>query len=254
MDSAKRNVARAPFPFGIAPPFAPAALSLDLDLDLDLDTVPPSTRTPSSDALCPDRPRDAAAYYDPDASPGTHPHPHPHRALANARQWTGAPMRAVVPLPRRCTPMYASIVLDNDDEVEMGDGAPAPDRMRARTRTGTRAATGGKTPRARRRLARTTARFRDDTRIEEDEDDEEGEWEPGTAGGEGGDGEVSSASRYCSYESITAAEGLAAWSFEVRQPRSRRSFSAGLTSVVSRNSAWNATRNPSLREVPDLPL
>lgn len=120
-----------------------------------------------------------------------------NRALA--RQWTGAPIRAIIPLPRR------KLVLNGAQSVVTHLGVPV-----SNTAVGPPC------------LMRS-AHFRDDAdtdsgaEIEEEDEDEDDE-----GSDEGCD--APSGSRCCSYESITAAEGLAAWSFEVRPPFSRRFF------------------------------
>lgn len=114
------------------------------------------------------------------------------RALA--AQWTGAPIRAIVPLPRR-----TRVLNGNNNAPATSASAHAHTRTTVRGR-----------PRRRMRLVhldRMDSRADNEGRGEEDEDDQESD--------EDEDRGVASASRYRSYESITAAEGLAAWSFEV---------------------------------------
>jgi hypothetical protein len=168
-DCAKRNMALLP-PFGLFIPHPPRS-------------EPSSTSTTPTSAGS-ESPCDAY-----DAS-------RMNRSLA--RQWTGAPIRAIVPLPRR------KLVLNGAQSVTHL-GVPA-----SHTAVGPPC------------LMRS-AHFRDDAdtdsgpEIDEEDEDQEDE-------GSDEDCDAPSRSRCCSYESITAVEGLAAWSFEVRPPFSRRFF------------------------------
>lgn len=161
-------------------------------------THPPRS-TPSSSSTTPTSTpgsaSDCDAYDSEDATKSNH--------IVLARQWTGAPIRAIVPLPRR------KLVLPNGVQDAARSGV-----THMTVPTSDDSTTVGPPP----YLARATAHFWDDADTDsegefEGEDEEDDEVEGGDA---------PSGSRYCSYESISAAEGLSAWSFEVRQPCSLR--------------------------------
>ncbi|KAI9573213.1 hypothetical protein HD554DRAFT_2167492 [Boletus coccyginus] len=173
----KRHAAPLPS-FGVIIPHCPQQPSSTAT------TTPTTSTTPTSA----DSELECDAYYDASWT---------NRALANARQWTGAPIRAVVPLPRR------KLVVPNqcvqDPAVAAHINVPA-----STTTTTTTTAVGPSPPPpppSLRKTTRRSARFRAHADIDCGPEIEEEDGEP-------------SESRCCSYESITAAEGLSAWSFE----------------------------------------
>lgn len=150
-----------------------------------------TTPTPITESAC-------DAY---DASINTTQTRTPNRTLV-ACGWTGTPIRAIIPLPRRKL---------GTNGVQ--DTIPSPSPIRnggLECSVPSRGTAVGPSP----YLTRST-RFLDDADIDSEVDDEDEEDE-----GSDEDCDVT-ASRCLSYESITAAEGLSAWSFEVRPGISR---------------------------------
>ncbi|KAH0828994.1 hypothetical protein J3R83DRAFT_2443 [Lanmaoa asiatica] len=111
-----------------------------------------------------------------------------------ASQWTGTPIRAIMPLPRRLKLCANGMQSDTT----------ARSVNRCNVSITSTDVVG---------LTRSAAHFWDETDMDsgaehEEEDDKEGDE------GSGEDRDATVTSRCCSYESITAAEGLSAWSFE----------------------------------------
>ncbi|KAF8557830.1 hypothetical protein OG21DRAFT_129653 [Imleria badia] len=153
--------------------------------------LPSSTSTTPTSTSAPSSASDGDAYDSEDASKTNR--------IIIARQWTGAPIRAIIPLPRR--------------KLGLPNGVQDAARMTVPASSGSTAV--GPPP----CLSCATPRFWDDA-DSDSEGELEGEDEDGDEEGSIGGCDAPSGSRYCSYESISAAEGLSAWSFEVRQPSS----------------------------------
>ena len=117
-----------------------------------------------------------------------------------ARPWTGAPIRAIVPLPRRAHATSTSAVAQ--------DGTRSP---RSVTSPNAPITLGLPSP-----LASATHAW-DDADSTDAEHEHDGN-EDGEDGGSDAECEPASPLRYCAYESISAADGLSSWSFEVRTP------------------------------------
>lgn len=140
-----------------------------------------------------------------------------NHTLVVARQWTGTPIRAMVPLPRRNLRATGTQDKDKDkDKDKDRDRDKSTPHLNVQTST-----VRGPSPRSTRSIRVWDDAVDTDSGAEDEDEDAESD--------EDSDAAPAPASRCFSYESITAAQGLSAWSFEVRRAYPARfSFSESL--------------------------
>lgn len=188
-DRAKRNVTLPPL--GVLIPHRPTPPSIFAP-----GPSPSSSNTPISTTSTR---MDTSDAFDDDSDASENEYETPLAYRNTVRQWTGAPIRAIVPLPRR------KRLVPTPGPTGAQDATPrsvsAPTNVPA-------VVSGGGTH-------LWDDADSDDCVAEIDDDDDEDE-ELEKVRIKGRRNHAPSGSRYCSYESIVATEGLSAWSFEVR--------------------------------------